>query len=243
MPPNQIHPRWASLALAPSTAWQSTGDAVLEAGPEPGEQQASKCSCAHNTVCCPQPPQGGAHPAGAAGRAHAQRRLCAAHGADGHGRRHASCHTLPAALPGLVGCCAGAAAWRALLPRLRPVVVHRTCPKAAMALCRTYLTEDDLAFFCAARLSLGPGAGSPSGFSMLFYAVPVAPGHSRIFAGYSAGSLPPMLHQALRSGERPHCANCLRGAESAGQPWSCTGGRCLHSGPGLQQGKPCLAQL
>lgn len=54
---------------------------------------------------------------------------------------------------------------------------------------------------CRCRLSLRPGgAAGSSSFSMLFYAVPVAPGHSRILAGYSTAA-PPLVRQALTSGD------------------------------------------
>lgn len=49
------------------------------------------------------------------------------------------------------------------------------------------------------RLKLRPGQGSV--FSLLFYAVPVAPGRSRIVAGYSTNSLPGPVSRMLQSGE------------------------------------------
>lgn len=48
------------------------------------------------------------------------------------------------------------------------------------------------------RLSFEAGAGAA--FSMVFYAVPVSPGRSRLLAGYSTTAAPALVKQALGSG-------------------------------------------
>eukprot|EP00887_Chlorella_sp_A99_P002979 scaffold24.g2979.t1 len=85
-------------------------------------------------------------------------------------------HDISADVPGYVGSAAGGGAGSAASA---PSVTHFLPPGLVW-------------------LEMPAGTG-PSSFSMLFYAVPVSPGASRIIAGYSSDAIPPALKHALQS--------------------------------------------